>query len=100
MNWLWLSLYHAVAMFWETLWALVLGFSLSAFVQVFVSKAQMTRAFGKADLRSVAIATGLGAAQEEDVTRRLTLPLGDAAFLLEVFSLSPLRAVSHPGEYQ
>jgi uncharacterized membrane protein YraQ (UPF0718 family) len=62
MNWLWMSLYHAAAMLWETLWALVLGFSLSALVQVFVSKAQMTRAFGKTNLRSVAIATGLGAA--------------------------------------
>jgi uncharacterized protein len=62
MHWLWLSLYHAAAMLWETLWALVLGFSLSAFVQVFVSKAQMTRAFGQTNLRSVALATGLGAA--------------------------------------
>ncbi len=62
MHWLWLSLYHALAMFWETLWALVLGFSLSAIVQVFVSKEQMTRSFGRAGLREVALATGLGAA--------------------------------------
>ena len=62
MNWLWLSLYHATAMLWETFWALVLGFSLSAVMQVFVSKEQMTRSFGRAGLREVALATGLGAA--------------------------------------
>jgi uncharacterized protein len=62
MNWLWLSLYHAAAMLWETFWALVLGFSLSAAMQVFVSKEQMTRSFGRAGLREVALATGLGAA--------------------------------------
>ena len=26
MNWLWMSLYHALAMLWMTFWALVLGF--------------------------------------------------------------------------
>src|SRR5205809_7406429 len=62
MLWLWISLYHAAAMLWETLWALVLGFSLSAVLQVFVSKEQMTRSFGRAGLREVALATGLGAA--------------------------------------
>jgi uncharacterized membrane protein YraQ (UPF0718 family) len=62
MNWLWMSLYHALAMLWETFWALVLGFSLSAVLQVFVSKEQMTRSFGRAGLREVALATGLGAA--------------------------------------
>jgi uncharacterized protein len=62
MNWLWMSLYHTAAMLWETLWALVLGFSLSAIVQVFVSKEQMTRSFGRAGLREVALAVGLGAA--------------------------------------
>src|SRR5207244_1075864 len=58
----WQSLYHAAAMAWETLWALVLGFSISAALQVFVTKEQMSRAFGRAGLREVAIATGLGAA--------------------------------------
>jgi uncharacterized membrane protein YraQ (UPF0718 family) len=62
MGWLWISLYHALAMLWETFWALVLGFSLSAVLQVFVSKEQMTRSFGRAGLREVALATGLGAA--------------------------------------
>ena len=62
MNWLWMSLYHALAMAWATFWALVLGFSISAALQVFVSKEQMSRAFGKASFKSVSIATGLGAA--------------------------------------
>lgn len=57
-----MSLYHALAMLWMTFWALVLGFSISAVLQVFVSKEQMSRAFGKTNLKSVALATGLGAA--------------------------------------
>ena len=62
MDWLWLSLYHALAMLWSTFWALVLGFTISGVLQVFVSKEQMNRAFGRTSLRSVVIATGLGAA--------------------------------------
>src|ERR1700704_6793168 len=62
MNWLWMGIYHGVAMFWETLWALVLGFGISAALQVFVSKEQMTRAFGAVNLRTILLATGLGAA--------------------------------------
>lgn len=49
-------------MFWETLWALVLGFSLSAAAQVFISKERMRKTLGRAGLREVALATGLGAA--------------------------------------
>jgi uncharacterized membrane protein YraQ (UPF0718 family) len=62
MNWLWMSLYHALAMFWMTFWALVLGFGISAALQVFVSKEQMTRAFGRAGFREVSLATLFGAA--------------------------------------
>jgi uncharacterized protein len=61
MDWLWHSLYAAAAMLWETLWALVLGFSLSAFLQVFFRKEQITKQFGRAGLREVALATFLGA---------------------------------------
>lgn len=57
-----MGFYHGVAMFWETLWALVLGFGISAALQVFVSKEQMTRAFGRTGLREVLLATGMGAA--------------------------------------
>jgi uncharacterized membrane protein YraQ (UPF0718 family) len=48
-------------MLWETLWALVLGFSLSAFLQVFLRKEQITKRFGRAGLREVALATFFGA---------------------------------------
>jgi hypothetical protein len=61
MSWLWQSLYQAAAMLWETLWALVLGFSLSAFLQVFFRKEQITKQFGRAGLREVALATFFGA---------------------------------------
>jgi uncharacterized membrane protein YraQ (UPF0718 family) len=56
------SIYEAAAMFWEVLWALVLGFTLSGIFQVFVSKRQMQQAFGKPGLREVALATAFGAA--------------------------------------
>src|SRR5437773_11306270 len=62
MDWLWLSLYHALAMLWATFWALVLGFTISGVLQVFVSKERMSRAFGQSNLKSVSLATGLGAA--------------------------------------
>lgn len=62
MNWLWVSLYHAAAMFWETVWALVLGFAISGLLQALVSKENMSRWFGRTHLRSMALATGLGAA--------------------------------------
>src|SRR6266403_1869095 len=62
MNLLWMGLYHGLAMFWETLWALVLGFGISAALQVFVSKEKMTRMFGQANLKTMLLATGLGAA--------------------------------------
>src|SRR6266550_4654438 len=62
MDWLSLSLYHALAMLWATFWALVLGFTISGVLQVFVSKEQISRAFGQTNLKSVSLATGLGAA--------------------------------------
>src|SRR2546423_9178728 len=61
-TWIWMGFYHGAAMFWETLWALVLGFGVSAALQVFVSKQQMTRALGRAGLREMLFATGFGAA--------------------------------------
>jgi hypothetical protein len=62
MEWLTSSLYHAAAMLWEMLWALVLGFSISAALQVFVSKEKMADLFGRNGLREVLIAMGFGAA--------------------------------------
>ncbi len=49
-------------MFWEILWALILGFALSGAVQAVVSKGEMRRLLPDASPRSLAIATGLGAA--------------------------------------
>jgi uncharacterized membrane protein YraQ (UPF0718 family) len=60
-HWLTGSLYAAAAMLWEMLWALVLGFTISACLQVFVRSEKIAEHFGKADLRSVGLATFLGA---------------------------------------
>src|SRR4029453_8558176 len=62
MDWLWLSFYHALAMLRATFWALVMGFTISGVLQVFVSKEQISRAFGQTNVKSVSLATGLGAA--------------------------------------
>jgi len=40
------DLREGLSMFWETLWALVLGFTLSGVVQAFVSKDQMRAKLG------------------------------------------------------
>src|SRR5436305_1912686 len=47
------SLTDGLGMFWETLWALVLGFGLSGAVQAFVSRAQMQRALGDHRARTI-----------------------------------------------
>ena len=52
----------AFAMFWEVLWALILGFALSGVVQAVVSKGEMSRLLPDASPRSLCIASGLGAA--------------------------------------
>ena len=56
------GLWMAFQMAWEVWWALVLGFLLSGIVQAWVPRSRMERALGGRDLRSVALATGLGAA--------------------------------------
>src|SRR6202035_4315722 len=52
----------AFAMFWEILWPLILGFGLSGVVQAVVSRGEMSRLLPNDSPRSLAIATGLGAA--------------------------------------
>src|SRR5207302_3107232 len=47
-------------MFWETLWALVLGFGLSGVVQAFVSKDALQRVMGDHRPAAVARASGYG----------------------------------------
>src|SRR5438046_7942094 len=54
------SLREAFFMFWETLWALVLGFGLSGAVQAFVSKEEMQRVMGDHRPPAVARATFFG----------------------------------------
>ena len=49
-------------MFWEILWALILGFALSGAVQAVVTKGEMRRLLPDDSPRSLAIAAGLGAA--------------------------------------
>lgn len=50
----WHGLDEAFFMFWETLWALVLGFALSGAVQAFVSRTEMQRALGDHRPRTLA----------------------------------------------
>ena len=52
---------EAFFMFWETLWALVLGFGLSGAVQAFVSKESMQRTLGDHRAGAIARASGFGA---------------------------------------
>jgi uncharacterized protein len=56
------ALWMAFAMLWEILWPLILGFGLSAVVQAIVSKSEMTKLLPDDSPRSLAIASGLGAA--------------------------------------
>jgi uncharacterized protein len=60
------SIGHALAlagsMTWEILWALILGFGLSAVVQAVVRKSTIARLLGDDRPRTLAVAAGLGAA--------------------------------------
>ena len=59
---LWLALSFAFGMTWEVLWALILGFALSGAVQAVVSKREMRRLMPDDSPKTLAIASGLGAA--------------------------------------
>jgi YHS domain-containing protein/uncharacterized membrane protein YraQ (UPF0718 family) len=54
------SLRQGFFMFWETLWALVLGFTLSGFVQAFVSREQMQTKLGNHRPAAIGRAAGYG----------------------------------------
>src|SRR5213593_2092093 len=56
------ALSFAFGMFWEILWALILGFALSGAVQALVSKEEMRRLLPDDSPRSLSLACGLGAA--------------------------------------
>jgi len=56
------ALMMSFTMTWEILWALILGFSLSAIIQAVVSKEEMSRLLPDDSPRTIAVACGLGAA--------------------------------------
>jgi uncharacterized membrane protein YraQ (UPF0718 family) len=56
------ALSFAFGMFWEILWALILGLALSGAVQAVVSKNEMRRLLPDDSPRTLAVATALGAA--------------------------------------
>jgi hypothetical protein len=56
------ALQMAAMMGWQMLWALLLGFGLSAMVQATVSREKVARLMPDGGPRSIAIASGLGAA--------------------------------------
>jgi uncharacterized membrane protein YraQ (UPF0718 family) len=62
MGWLWHALSIAGSMTWEILWALILGFALSAIVQAVVRRETVIRALGGDSPGALAAATGLGMA--------------------------------------
>jgi uncharacterized membrane protein YraQ (UPF0718 family) len=56
------ALQMAAVMGWQMLWALILGFGLSAVVQATVSREKVAKLMPDGSPRSIAIASGLGAA--------------------------------------
>lgn len=56
------ALMMSFTMAWEILWALILGFGLSAVIQAVVSKEEMSRLLPDDSPRTIAVACGLGAA--------------------------------------
>ncbi len=79
------ALLMAFGMFWEVGWSLVLGFLISAVLQVFVSKEKMSALLGGNGPREIALAAGFGAASSScsyasaAITR--TLIQKDAGFI-------------------
>ncbi|HEY5086594.1 MAG TPA: permease, partial [Gemmatimonadaceae bacterium] len=56
------ALWMSFAMFWEILWPLILGFTISGIIQAVVSKRQMAQLMGDDGARTLAVSCGLGAA--------------------------------------
>lgn len=52
----------ALGFFWKAGWAFVFGYTVSAMIQAFVPRARLARHMGRANLRSVSLATVFGAA--------------------------------------
>ena len=53
--------FTAVGFFWKSVWAFILGYSVSAMIQAFVPKVKLTRYMGKLSAKSVAVSTAFGA---------------------------------------
>lgn len=53
--------YTAIGFFWKSVWAFILGYSVSAMIQAFVPKVKLTRHMGKLNLKSVSVSTFFGA---------------------------------------
>jgi uncharacterized protein len=68
------ALVMAFAMGWEILWALILGFALSAVVKAVVSHAEISRLLPDDGLQTIALATGLGAASSSCSYAAVALP--------------------------
>ncbi|MFD1514386.1 permease [Halomarina rubra] len=56
------SLRIGVGFLWTAAWAIIMGLTITSFVQVYVSKERMARVLGKDDFRSLTRATAFGAA--------------------------------------
>lgn len=56
----WDALYTGTGLFWRALWALALGYAISAFIQVFLSRQEAARYLGEARPRQLALSMGLG----------------------------------------
>tara|TARA_R110002049_G_scaffold306687_2_gene505605 strand:+ start:634 stop:1854 length:1221 start_codon:yes stop_codon:yes gene_type:complete len=52
--------YTSVGFFWMALWAFILGYALSSFIQIIVTKDKMQDAMGKNNLKSVSLGTFFG----------------------------------------
>jgi uncharacterized protein len=59
---LWHGLRDSFLMAWEVWWALAIGFAFSAIVQAWVPRRRIERALSGSEGRTIALATGLGAA--------------------------------------
>src|SRR6059058_6084250 len=74
------ALSFAFGMFWEILWALILGFALSGAVQALVSKEEMRRLLPDDSPRSLSLACGLGA----DFTAAMAFEFASTNLVIEL----------------
>jgi uncharacterized protein len=60
MEQIWEALYTAGGMFWKALWALIFGYTVSAGIQVLVTREQMTNVLGERGVKQAALAAFFG----------------------------------------